>query len=235
MQYHPVIPTQIISRLRSSIAQWTNPMLLPTILMENHMIRSALFAHDLDDRVIAIERQTGVVFAGRIINPKELAIQPKNIPKVSIRKLTQDMHTLLTKIIFHERIVEWSFDCVDSLEKCSGELSKSLLPENRTTLYESNRELLETIEYLAASRKSMSSFQQTSKERVQSQIGVVGYTFSCNTKYVTDYKQLYSFTAQIDNLINAKISVSSARDSSAMKTLALITTVFLPGTYIAVS
>jgi glutamate-1-semialdehyde 2,1-aminomutase len=45
---------------------------------------------------------------------------------------------------------------------------------------------------------------------------------------------LYSYIAQTDNPINAKIAVSSARDSSAMKTLALITTVFLPGAYIAV-
>jgi len=167
--------SQIISRLRSSIGQWANPMLLPTILIENHMIRSGLFAHGLDDRVIALERQTGVVFAGRIVNPKELAIQPGDIAKVSIRKLTQDMHTLLTEIIFYERVVEWSFDCADSLEKCSKELSKSLLPNNRESLYENNRELLETIEYLAASRKSMSGFQRTSKERVQSQIEVVGY------------------------------------------------------------
>jgi glutamate-1-semialdehyde 2,1-aminomutase len=47
-------------------------------------------------------------------------------------------------------------------------------------------------------------------------------------------EQLYSYIAQTDNPINAKIAVSSARDSSAMKTLALITTVFLPGAYIAV-
>ncbi|TVY51394.1 hypothetical protein LCER1_G005876 [Lachnellula cervina] len=208
--------SQIISRLQSSISQWANPMLLPIILMENHMIRSRLFAHDLDDQVVALERQTGVVFAGRSVRPKELAIQPEQIPKVSIRKLTQDMHTLLTEIIFYERVLEWSFDCADSLQKCTRELSKSTLPESRTGLYESNRDILETIEYLAASRKSMSNFQRTSKERVQSQIGV-----------------LYSFTAQIDNSINAKIAVSSARDSSAMKTLALITTIFLPGTYIA--
>jgi len=53
--------------------------------------------------------------------------------------------------------------------------------------------------------------------------------------YHWQHVKLYSFTAQIDNSINAKIAVSSARDSSAMKTLALVTTVFLPGTYIAVS
>jgi len=47
-------------------------------------------------------------------------------------------------------------------------------------------------------------------------------------------EKLYSFIAQIDNSLNAKIAVSSARDSSAMKTLALITTLFLPGTYVAV-
>lgn len=207
---------RIVSYLRSSLSQWNNPMLLPMILLENYMMRSDLFAHDLGDQIVGLERQTGVVFAGRTVNSHELAIEPEQIPKGGIRKLTQDMHTLLAEIIYYERCVEWSLDCTGFLENCTRELSKSTLPDDKKYLKNETQEVLETIEYLAASAKSMCGFQRALKERVHSQIGV-----------------LYSFTAQIDNSINAKIAVSSARDSSAMKTLALITTIFLPGTFVA--
>ena len=88
------------------------------------------------------------------------------------------MHTVLAEVIFFERVVEWSFDCANFLEKSTRELSKSLLPENRRGLVRENRVMLESIEYLAATGKSMLGFQRSSKERVQSQIGVVGRAFS---------------------------------------------------------
>jgi hypothetical protein len=85
------------------------------------------------------------------------------------------MHTLLTEIIFYERVAEWSFDCATFLEKSTTQLRNCLLPENKKLVSET-RETLETIEYLTASCKSMVGFQRSAKERVQSQIGVVGYT-----------------------------------------------------------
>ena len=68
---------------------------------------------------------------------------------------------------------------------------------------------------------------------------------SSNRKYCTkaDYGliQVHNFIAQRDNKLNLTISrasktlaMSSKRDSSAMKTLALLSMVFLPGTAIAV-
>lgn len=165
---------QIVSHLRYSANEWSNPILLPITLLENYIMRSKLFAQDLGDQIVALERQTGVVFAGRNVQTQELTIQPEQIPKVSIRKLTQDMHTLLTEIIFFERVVEWSSDCASFLEKCTMEINGAQLPEHRTDLVVSNRDALENIEYLAATCKSIAGIQRASKERVQSQIGVVG-------------------------------------------------------------
>lgn len=45
--------------------------------------------------------------------------------------------------------------------------------------------------------------------------------------------QLYSMISQVDNRLNAKMAAASSRDSAAMKTLAFLTTLFLPGTFIA--
>lgn len=39
---------------------------------------------------------------------------------------------------------------------------------------------------------------------------------------------------QTDNHLNATLAAAATRDSSAMKTLAFLTALFLPGTYVAV-
>ncbi|KAH6662103.1 hypothetical protein B0J14DRAFT_310194 [Halenospora varia] len=221
--HHPMPPTptsnksdltqssQIIDHLCSAFSRWDDPMLLPVILLENYQIRSNLFAWDLDDQVVALELQTGVVFAGRTVLTKEAAIQPEDFPREKIRLLTKDMHSLLAEIIYLERVMEWTVDCAAFLIKTQEAITQLIPTEGRT-----GQEMIEAIEHLEANAKGHTGFQRALKERVQSQIGV-----------------LYSFIAQIDNSFNARTAVSTARDSSAMKTLALITTIFLPGTYVA--
>jgi Mg2+ and Co2+ transporter CorA len=44
---------------------------------------------------------------------------------------------------------------------------------------------------------------------------------------------VYVPESQIDNSLNAILAEAAARDSRAMKTLALITTMFLPATFVA--
>lgn len=45
--------------------------------------------------------------------------------------------------------------------------------------------------------------------------------------------KLYSIISQVDNRLNAKMAAAASRDSAAMKTLAFLTTLFLPGTFVA--
>jgi hypothetical protein len=54
--------------------------------------------------------------------------------------------------------------------------------------------------------------------------------------------QTYNFLAQKDNMLNIEvardsklIALASSRDSMSMKTIALLTIAFLPGTFVAVS
>jgi hypothetical protein len=50
----------------------------------------------------------------------------------------------------------------------------------------------------------------------------------------TNAPQLYSFVAQTDNRLSARLAAVAGRDSTSMKILAFITTIFLPGSYVAV-
>jgi hypothetical protein len=166
--------SHLISRLRSSISHWEHPALLPIILVENYISRSNLFAWDLDDQVVALERQTGVVFAGRLASASIGNIDPEKIPKNTIRDLTRDMHTLLTQIIFFERVVAWMVDCAAFLEKAVRELDATEVEgRERNEWRRANREILEMLESIRADATSLCGLQKSLKERVQSQIGVV--------------------------------------------------------------
>jgi hypothetical protein len=173
---HITQSSHLISRLQSSISHWGHPLLLPILLLQNYMSRSNLFAWDLDDQVVALERQTGVVFAGRTVNSYEVNIDPGKIPRDKIRTLTKDMHSLLTEIIFFERVVTWVLDCSAFLEKTVKESHEDGVEvEDRANndWRRENRKVLEMVESLAADALSLCGLQKSLKERVQSQINVV--------------------------------------------------------------
>jgi hypothetical protein len=54
------------------------------------------------------------------------------------------------------------------------------------------------------------------------------------SEILAELLQLYSFVAQTDNRLSARLAATSGRDSTSMKILAFITTLFLPGTFTAV-
>jgi hypothetical protein len=166
--------SHLISRLRSSVGHWGHPALLPILLLQNYMSRTNLFAWDLDDQVVALERETGVVFAGRTVRANEGNIDPEKIPREKIRTLTRDMHTLLTEIIFFERVVTWVVDCAAFLGKSANEFGAAEVEnQEKKALRLENREILEMLESLGADATSLCGFQKALKERVQSQINVV--------------------------------------------------------------
>jgi hypothetical protein len=166
--------SQLICRLQSSISHWGHPVLLPILILHNYNFRSDLFATDLDDQVVAVERQTGVVFAARTVRLHEGNIEPEKIPRDTIKTLTKDMHTLLAEIILFERVVKWTADCAAFLEKSVREIEGTEVEgRERDTLRRENREILEMLESIGTHAMSLAACQKSLKERVQSQINVV--------------------------------------------------------------
>ena len=208
---------QIRALIKATPTFWAHPLLLPTILLKVYMNRSEAFAWTLDDQVVALEESIGVTFAGRLRRKRPAASDNIILPTRSdMRQLTMGTHTTLTEIIFFCRVVTFSRDCAAYLSKLNDELGPRILAQRRASFSHTARELQGTARYMESSSNSMQGFCATLKERVLSQIQV-----------------LYSVTAQTDNRLSARIAVSSGRDSTAMKTLAFITALFLPGTYVA--
>ena len=208
---------QIRALILATPTLWTHPLLLPTILLKNYMNRAQLFECTLDDQVLVLENSIGVSFAGRLRRNMSTLPQNNKLPTRSdMRKLTMGTHTILTEIIFFSRVVTFNRDCAAYLLKIGDEMSSQIPSSRRASLFHASRELQSIAKYMESSSNGMQGFCSNLKERVLSQIQV-----------------LYSISAQTDNRLSARIAVSSGRDSTAMKTLAFITALFLPGTYIA--
>lgn len=211
------ISEQIRALILAVPTLWTHPMLLPIIILKNYVNRAEVYAWRLDDEVLILENSIGVTFAGRLRRNMSIAPQATKLPTRSdMRKLTMGTHTILTETIFFSRVVAFNRDCAAYLFKIGGEMSPKFPPPRRASLFQASSELQSTAKYMETSSISMQGFCSNLKDRVLSQIQV-----------------LYSISAQTDNRLSARIAVSSGRDSTAMKTLAFITALFLPGTYIA--
>jgi hypothetical protein len=194
--------SQLLDRLQTSISQWGNPLLLPVLLLENYMSRAHLYAWDIDDQVIGLERQTGVVFAGRTVHLHERAIQPENLPRDKIRQLTQDMHTLLTEIIFFHRVTAWCVDCADFFAKTNKEIARlsRTLRERDTDAddrFAQEQEMAEVIEFMEVGAKGLCGMQNSSRGRVDSQIQVV---LLCSKSSLIAKTDLCSFTHSLPKL-----------------------------------
>ena len=211
------ISEQIQTLISTTNSLWAHPLLLPTILLKNYKERAEAFTWVLDDLVVGLENSIGVTFAGRL--RRKLATAPQN-PKLpsrsDMRQLTMGTHTVLTDLIFLSRVVTFNRDSAAYLLRISDGISSHLTPQRCASLSHASYELRDTAKYMECSSNSLQGFCANLKERVLSQIQV-----------------LYSVSAQTDNRLSARIAVSSGRDSTAMKTLAFITALFLPGTYIA--
>ena len=211
------ISEQIRALIIATPTLWADPLLLPTILLKNYKNRAEIFTRMLDDQVVNLEHSIGVTFAGRLRRDMSSMPQLPKVPSRSdMRKLTMSTHTVLTEIIFLSRVVAFNRDAAAYLLRTGDEISSRLPPQRRVSLLHPSRELRETAKHMEFSSISTQGFCSNLKERVTSQIQV-----------------LYSISAQTDNRLSARIAVSSGRDSTAMKTLAFITALFLPGTYIA--
>jgi hypothetical protein len=150
---------------------WTNPLLLPVLIVENYSLRSNLFAQDLDDQMVALERQTGVVFAARKVHSEEKAIRPEHLPRDKIHNLTQDMHTLLTEIIHFQRCADWILDFTNWIKTVGKEIEDFDMSERQSLVEQ--REVIEFVEFMASEALGRVGIQKSLRERIQSQINVV--------------------------------------------------------------
>ncbi|KAE8381934.1 hypothetical protein BDV26DRAFT_254563 [Aspergillus bertholletiae] len=217
--------------IRTSLVQspemWNNPLTLPCILVTDHLKRLQQYCTGpLTQQVMVIEEHLGVTTVGRRnqvprfraptnrkLQSKEPDVLNLGIPvdRSQTHFLTVSINSKLTSILFMRRSPKWNYEAshflLNTLNETFGEMS------GQRPHYNQIWELIEHNVYLA---KSIEDHVLCLQARMELQLNV-----------------LYSFVAQSDNRLNARLAASTGKDSTSMKILAFITTVFLPGTFIA--
>jgi hypothetical protein len=157
---------------------WTQPMLLPTILLQHHIYRTEKFCViQLGDRANKLQDLLGMSRAGRLNRlrgPYEdpAGGRPINDAKVSLHNLTGEMKTCIDEVIWFCAVSDWECDCVDFLSHTLDEM-QDLVGSCASSVPSEVREIRECIEYLASAAKSLKGHINSGRERLQADFTVV--------------------------------------------------------------
>ncbi|KAL4944952.1 hypothetical protein BDV06DRAFT_209826 [Aspergillus oleicola] len=205
--------------LMASPSLWNEPLTLGCIILTNHLRRLQKFCtDDLTPCVMKIEQQLGVTRVGRRnseglsrikIGGKDTAGQP--VERLRAEYLTVDINTELTRARFTSHNPKWNYEASNLLLKVAREISRA-----KEQYIEVDNELLSILEHNVTLARSIEDHVLGLQKRLELQLNV-----------------LYSFMAQTDNRLSARLAATAGRDSTSMKILAFITTIFLPGSFVA--
>jgi Mg2+ and Co2+ transporter CorA len=199
---------------------WNNPLLLPCALISDHWIRVQPVWSGLTWNMQAIEQELGVAKVSRpdenhvsFYSSEEADFDPfaSQLPRAKVKDLTVTINTQFSKILYCKRSPQWHTRACQFFIKLQDELHE-LIP-TPISHHAPIRQHLEHHDQLAQSLEYHVTILQS---RVDVQLNI-----------------LYSIVAQTDNQLNARLAASAGRDSTSMKILALITVIFLPGTFVA--
>ncbi|OAL44630.1 hypothetical protein IQ07DRAFT_649243 [Pyrenochaeta sp. DS3sAY3a] len=193
---------------------WTHPLILPVTLLQHHIARTDFFCTiHLANQHTDVQHQLGTMRAGRLdgLEVRNIALDlPVQEAKLNLRDLTVKMSSLMFECIWFCVVSDWQCSCLKSLNEIIREMKEMKMIPKRTN------EIQVRIRNLTASAESIKRNNNSMRDNGQADMNV-----------------LYSIISQVDNRLNAKMAAASSRDSAAMKTLAFLATLFLPGTFIA--
>ncbi|KFY40244.1 hypothetical protein V494_03599 [Pseudogymnoascus sp. VKM F-4513 (FW-928)] len=203
--------------IKSAISLWTHPLLLPVILLEEHLFRADEFkSHVLSRNATSIEYRLGVTQSGRLTSSRNsfgLAELRELVGNEEARiETTTLLSTTMTDTINLIASLKWDHRYCKFLQSVCSQIQELQVPR----LACSERELNASIDTLECITASHSDHAVSIKERLDLQLSV-----------------LYNFVAQADSSLNFRMAATTGLDSSAMKTLAFVTVVFLPPTFVA--
>ncbi|KAL4746205.1 hypothetical protein BDW72DRAFT_197898 [Aspergillus terricola var. indicus] len=214
----PMSPCDVVREyLMSSPTLWDHPLMLPCIVLGHHLRRLQYHCNrDLTPSVMGIEAQLGVTRVGRRnfdARPRDLStIKDGPVARAQSEHLTVTINTQLTRVGFTAHNPKWNYEASALLVKILTEIA-AFRPALRP---EANEEILGVLDHNITLAKSLEDNILGLQKRLELQLNV-----------------LYSFVAQTDNRLSARLAATAGRDSTSMKILAFITTIFLPGSYVA--
>ena len=207
------------SYLKSMAVLAMHPLALPLLIIDLETTLTMVDCQQWLTELQKLERETGQRPHGtmeyRPVDPLEIdfpkVVKELNACSVFVRLIERESECVLEQL----RVMRITID----------ELEAQQIPQPCLQMQNAAKRLRRQVDFLTTSRTSLLIRLREIQRGAQTQLNFV-----------------YNFTAQRDSILNLEtakvtkeLAVASKRDSSAMKTIAVLTMVFLPGTFLAVS
>lgn len=207
-----------VTSLKGAKAAWNHPLVLPILLLTDHMQRAKKFCNrgKVLHETWAIEGELGVTYLGRKTYGSyrhQPSPDASLISRGKAEELNKRINTQSLRILFTARSPQWNRDCSISICNILDEIHNSLPNQLTAKEYDFFKELLE---YNMATAESVGSHIASMKERMALQLDV-----------------LYNMVAQMDSRLSARLAASAGQDSTSMKILAFISALYLPGSFVS--
>ncbi|WDK09178.1 hypothetical protein CGRA01v4_00456 [Colletotrichum graminicola] len=187
---------------------WAHPLFLPIVLMREHLSRAETFKRQLGANMTDIEKVLGVTNAARLMRSGVDAFAKRMVQDEEKRlQITARLLTTAKNVVNILGVLEWDLQYAKFLGRVSGELGAihgQMSPA-------ADAELRSIVDYLRCEALSLVSFVGAMKSKLDLQLTV-----------------LYNYIAQAENNLDRRNAANAGLDSTAMKTLAVVTMVFLP-------
>lgn len=242
----------LLSLIESSISTLQHPLALPCAILEDHMRATHESCEHGEVHAETWKIMNRLKMRGDDGNPRLFWIQamglnefkPKGAedtpkagdPSFDPKTLTARIDRQILRIMFTERCPEWNRDCSLFILDLAKELNDRK-PEQE--LFESDKhEILQGgLEQNMSISKALTCLLEVMKENLNLQLNVcASISAQVNNEYnlVTNENnlKLQKTTADLTET-STEIARHTSHDSTSMKILAVITALFLPGTFVA--
>jgi hypothetical protein len=156
---------RISKLIKSTSSYWRHPLLLPVILLEDHVYNADRYkGRDLSIRTMRLERQLGVTKAGRNVN----SLDSFNVEKLDRKTIITQINTTVTDAVTLAGNLRWNARYCQFLQDISKDIRDLIEP-----IQGREPKLDYTIETLASLVISILEHTEAIKARLDIQLNVV--------------------------------------------------------------
>jgi hypothetical protein len=180
----PPYTYRLAASIQHMVSCWTHPLLLPLVLLEDHIHRAREFKeYKLTRRTTDLEGHLGVTRTGHLADRKEaVGAQIRELMSNDDARLylTTGLSSTITDTATLLGVLRWDFRCCQFIRKSCGRV-RQMGPHNSKR---ASRLLEEAIDTLECGIESVQEHTESIKERLELQLTVVRAT---HVRYPYDY------------------------------------------------
>ncbi|PVI03333.1 hypothetical protein DM02DRAFT_726532 [Periconia macrospinosa] len=211
--------TALVEHLRSiqDKRAFRNPLFLPVYLLRLHRKIVESYRHEVDESLLKIENRIGYAVPGLLYyRPVTEQLLSKSAERCGLQDDVRRLHASNTELGGLSMEAKYGRELGAFLKKTSVELNEWNILHGAKTFAKASEGLYHDIHLATNLYYTMEAQIAVLKERVSSHINLS-----------------FSIIAQEENKLSRDVAHNSKRDSAAMKTIALVTLLFLPPTFVA--